>query len=104
MEMKYLHAAHDSLAPLGLEILSVSIDGRAEDARKFRQGEWKMPWLNAFAPGCWENPEVARMEILGIPRAALVGRDGRILAVDEQLRADSLIPTIRRNLEAPASP
>lgn len=104
MEMKYLHAAHDSLAPLGLEILSVSIDGRAEDARKFRQGEWKMPWLNAFAPGGWENPEVARMEILGIPRAALVGRDGRILAVDEQLRADSLIPTIRRTLEAPASP
>ena len=104
MEMKYLHAAHDSLARLGLEILSVSIDGRAEDARKFRQGEWKMPWLNAFAPGGWENPDVSRMEILGIPRAALVGKDGRILAVDEQLRADSLIPTIRRNLEASASP
>jgi hypothetical protein len=104
MEMKYLHAAHDSLATQGLEILSVSIDGRADEPRKFRQGEWKMPWLNAFAPGGWENPEVRRMEIFAIPRAALVGKDGRILAVDEQLRADSLIPTIRRNLEAPASP
>ena len=104
MEMKYLHAAHDSLAPLGLEILSVSIDNRAEDARKFRRGEWKMPWLNAFAPGGWENPDVRKMEILGIPRAALVGRDGHILAVDEQLRADSLIPTIRRNLQATPSP
>jgi thiol-disulfide isomerase/thioredoxin len=99
MEMKYLHAARDSLAGLGLEILSVSMDERAEDVRKFRQGEWKMPWLNAFAPGGWENAEVKKMEILGIPRAALVGRDGRILAVDEQLRADSLIPTIRRNLQ-----
>jgi len=104
MEMKYLHAAHDSLAPLGLAILSVSIDSRAEDARAFRRGEWKMPWLNAFAPGGWENPEVKRMEILGIPRAALVAKDGHILAVDDQLRADSLIPTIRRNLQAPASP
>jgi thiol-disulfide isomerase/thioredoxin len=99
MEMKHLHAARDSLAGLGLEILSVSMDERAEDVRKFRQGEWKMPWLNAFAPGGWENAEVKKMEILGIPRAALVGRDGRILAVDEQLRADSLIPTIRRNLQ-----
>ena len=104
MEMKYLHAAHDSLAPLGLEMLSVSIDSRAEDARTFRQGEWKMPWLNAFAPGGWENPEVKQMEIVSIPRAALVGRDGRILAVDDQLRADSLIPTIRRNLQTAPSP
>jgi thiol-disulfide isomerase/thioredoxin len=104
MEMKYLHAAHDSLAPLGLEMLSVSLDQSAADARHFRQGEWKMPWLNAFAPGGWENPEVRRMEILGIPRAALIGPDGRILAVDEQLRADSLIPTVRRVLQGPRSP
>jgi peroxiredoxin len=103
IEMKYLHAAHYSLAPQGLEVLSVSIDGRAEDARRFRQGEWKMPWLNAFAPGSWENPEVRKMEILGIPRAALIGKDGRILAVDEQLRADSLIPTIRRALQGAPS-
>lgn len=104
IDMKYLHAAHDSLAPLGLEMLSVSIDSRAEDARKFRLGEWKMPWLNAFAPRGWDNPEVKKMEILSIPRAALIGKDGRILAVDEQLRGDSLIPTIRRALQTPASP
>jgi thiol-disulfide isomerase/thioredoxin len=104
MEMKYLQAAHDSFASQGLEMLSVSLDIRAEDARKFRRGDWKMPWLNAFASRGWENPEVKKMEILGIPRAALVGKDGRILAVDEQLRADSLIPTLRRALQTTSSP
>jgi thiol-disulfide isomerase/thioredoxin len=104
MEMKYLQAAHDSLGPVGLEMLSVSIDNSAADVRRFRAGEWKMPWLNAFAPGGWENPEVKKMEILGIPRAALVGKDGRILAVDDQLRGDSLIPTIRRALQTATIP
>jgi thiol-disulfide isomerase/thioredoxin len=103
-EMKYLQAAHDSLASEGLEIVSVSLDQRAEDVRRFRQGEWKMPWLHAFAPGGFENAQVRRMEVIGIPRAALVGKDGRILAVDEQLRGDSLTATIRRAIQPAASP
>lgn len=103
-EMQYLHAAHDSLASQGLEILSVSLDVKADDVRHFRQGEWKMPWLHAFAPGGFENAQVRRMEIFGIPRAALVGKDGRILAVDEELRRDSLMPTIRHALQSASSP
>ena len=81
-EMPYLHPAHDSLAADGVEFLSVSIDNRADDVRRFRQGEWKMPWLHAFAPGGFDSPEVRKLEILGVPTTILVGPDGTILAVD----------------------
>jgi len=103
-QMGYLQAAHDSLAGRGLEMLSISLDKSADDVRKFRGGEWKMPWQHAFATGQWENPDLKRLEIVFIPRAALVGRDGKILAVDEDLRGDALLPSLRRALEATPSP
>jgi thiol-disulfide isomerase/thioredoxin len=103
-EMKYLQAAHDSLAPQGLEILSVSLDMNPEDVRRFRHGPWKMPWLNALVPGSLEHRADWGMEISYIPRAVLVGKDGRILAVDEELSGDRLIPTIRRALQTASSP
>ena len=101
-EMKFLHAAHDSLAALGVEFLSVSLDQRADDVRHFRAGEWKMPWLHAFAAGGFDNAEVKRMEVFGIPRAALIGKDGTILAVD--VRGDNLTADVRHALQPAAAP
>ena len=103
-EMRFLQAAHDTLAPLGVEFLSVSLDQKADDVRAFRHGEWKMPWLHAFAAGGFDNAEVKRMEIFGIPRDALVDKDGTILAVDA--RGETLTADIRHALQpaAPAAP
>ena len=103
-EMKYLQAAHDSLAARGLEMLSISLDNSAEDVRKFRGGEWKMPWLHAIAAGEWGGARMRELEIIFVPRAILVGRDGKILAVDEGLRGDALLPTLRHALEAAPTP
>lgn len=103
-EMKYLQAAHDSLASRGLVMLSVSLDQTAADVDHYRQGEWKMPWLQAFAPGGFDNPQIKKLEILGIPTVVLIGRDGKIMAVDEGLRGEDLLPTVRRALEAQATP
>jgi hypothetical protein len=44
------------------------------------------------------------LEIIFVPRAILVGRDGKILAVDEGLRGDALLPTLRHALEAAPTP
>ena len=97
-EMKYLQTAYDSLAPRGLQILSVSLDTARAEVRKFRGGEWKMPWLHAFAPGSFESAQLKALEIMMIPRAFLIGRDGKILATDNDLRGESLLPTLRRAL------
>ena len=103
-EMKYLQAAHDSLAPRGLEMLSISLDNARDSVRAFRGREWKMPWLHAFATGGWDNDQLKRLEIMMIPRAFLIGRDGKVLAVDNDLRGDRLLPTLRRALAAPEAP
>jgi len=103
-DMPYLHAAHDSLASQGLEILSISLDRRPEDVRQFRAGEWRMPWLHAFAAAGMDSPEMRQLEILFVPRMVLVGRDGTMLAVDEGLRGQAMTATIRRALEASMRP
>jgi thiol-disulfide isomerase/thioredoxin len=103
-QMEYLHAAHDSLAARGLVMLSISLDKSADDVRKFRGGQWKMPWLHAFPSGQFQNEDIKRLEIVFIPRAALVGRDGKVLAVDDDLRGDALLPALRHALEATPSP
>jgi len=97
-EMPYLHPAHDSLAADGVEFLSVSLDNRPDDVRRYRQGEWKMPWLHAFAPGGFENPEVRKLEILGVPTTILIGPDGSILAVEP--RGEHTVSEIREALRA----
>jgi thiol-disulfide isomerase/thioredoxin len=103
-DMPYLHAAHDSLASRGLEILSISLDRRPEDVRQFRTGEWRMPWLHAFAAAGMDSPQMRQLEILFVPRMVLVGRDGTLLAVDEGLRGQGMTATIRRALEGARSP
>ena len=101
-EMKYLQAAHDSLASRGLEMLSISLDNARDDVRKFRAGEWKMPWLQAFAPGTFGNDQLKRLEIMMIPRAFVIGRDGKIVAVDE--RGETLLPALQHALDAAPTP
>jgi len=103
-DMKAVHAAYDSLAPRGLQILSISLDDSPADVRRFRAGEWKMPWLHAFVPGSVDNPQMKQLEIASLPRYMLIGRDGRILAVDKELRWEALMPTLRRALEGPPGP
>lgn len=103
-DMKAVHAAYDSLAPRGLQILSISLDDSPADVRRFRAGEWKMPWLHAFVPGSVDNPQMKQLEIAGLPRYMLIGRDGRVLAVDNELRGEALMPTLRRALEGPPGP
>jgi len=101
-EMQYLQAAYDSLAPRGLQMLSVSLDTARSEVRKYRDGQWKMPWMHAFATGGWDNDQLKRLEIMMIPRAFLIGRDGKVLAVDNDLRGERLLPTLRKAVEAPA--
>lgn len=99
-DMKAMHAAYDSLASRGLRILSISLDDSPAEVRRFRAGEWKMPWLHAFVPGGVDNPQMKQLEIAGLPRYALIGRDGKVLAVDRELRGEALLPTLRKAIEA----
>ncbi len=100
--MKYLQAAHDSLASRGMEMLSISLDNARDDVRKFRAGEWKMPWLQAIAPGTFGNDQLKRLEILMIPRAPSSGRTGRSWRSTSAARRFS--PALQHALDAAPTP
>jgi thiol-disulfide isomerase/thioredoxin len=97
-EMENLHQAYEKFRGRGFEILSVSLDEKPEAVKEFRKGRWKMPWLHSLLSS---GPEMKKQfEIVGIPKAVLVDRDGRIVATDRDLRGSNLERTLARALGA----
>ena len=103
-EMNHLHQAWEKYKDKGLALLSVSLDPRREDVAKYRSGKWPMPWLHAFADGGPANPAARAFEVIGIPKPVLVGPDGTIVAVEEELRRERLDGTLARVLGAEDPP
>jgi thiol-disulfide isomerase/thioredoxin len=98
-EMSNLHQEYEKFKGQGFEILSVSLDEKPEVVKEFRKEKWKMPWLNALLS---TNPEVKKQfDIVGIPKAILMDRSGRIVATDRDLRGRHLEQTLKHVLSAP---
>jgi thiol-disulfide isomerase/thioredoxin len=98
-EMPNLHQEYEKLKGQGFEILSVSLDDKPEVVNEFRKAKWKMPWLHRLLSS---NPEVKKQfEIVGIPKAVLIDRDGRIVATDRDLRGKKLHETLEKLLNPP---
>jgi thiol-disulfide isomerase/thioredoxin len=97
-EMPGMHAAYDSVSRRGIQFLSVSFDASPEAVTKFRADKWKMPWLHAYSPGFFDSPTARQLEIVFLPRAALVAADGTILATDNELAGERLLPALEQAL------
>jgi thiol-disulfide isomerase/thioredoxin len=97
-EMPNLHQEYEKFKAQGFEILSVSLDESPEVVNEFRKEKWKMPWLHSLLTS---SPDVKKQfEIIGIPRAVLIDRDGRIVATDRELRGRNLDQTLTQLLRA----
>jgi len=83
-EMASLHQVYQDYAPLGLEILSVSMDESPDAVRQFRAGEWKMPWLHTQVGGDFQTGPAVQFELIGIPNAILVDANGTIIAFGQE--------------------
>ncbi len=80
----------------GFEVLSVSMDTHAGLVARFRARQHPMLWQHAFTTLLDDLPVV--FGIRQVPRAILLGRDGTILAMDDDLRGDALEPSVRTAL------
>jgi thiol-disulfide isomerase/thioredoxin len=103
-EMKNLHAAYEKFKSKNFSVLSLSFDQSQEDVVKFRQGEWKMPWLHTFVEDGFGSELAKMFEVFSIPKPILVGPDGLILEVGSALRGEALNKTLAKYLlidEAP---
>jgi thiol-disulfide isomerase/thioredoxin len=98
-EMPNLHSAHERFKDSGFEILSISLDQSVNHIDGFRAGQWKMPWLHAFAEGMFESEIATLFEVQGIPKPVLVDPEGIIVAVGSDLRGAALEETLASQLE-----
>jgi thiol-disulfide isomerase/thioredoxin len=99
-EMDNLHKVYEKYRSQDFEILSISLDSTTNFVDDFRARRWKMPWLHGFLPDDFRNPIARSFEVLAIPRPILVGADGKIVAVGDALRGESLSRTIGKAVAA----
>lgn len=94
-EMPNLHRANRDYQGRGLEILSLSLDRKAEHVTRYRSlPETPMPWKHAFLEGGWKDPVTEAYGVRSIPKPVLVGPDGRIVASGAALRGENLGKTL----------
>ena len=101
-DLPNVHKAWARFKNKPFEILSFSLDKKAEDIAAFRKAKQPMPWKHAFLPGMKNHPIAEAYGAAGIPKYVLVGPDGKIVASDGDLRGDKLEGTLAKFLETPA--
>ncbi len=98
-EMENLHKAYEKFkGKKGFEVLSMSYDKSKDDIAPFRRDKWKMPWLHTFLEGNFGSEIGKKFEVQGIPKPILVDVDGKILAMEGDLRGENLEKTLARFL------
>lgn len=96
-EMPELHKVYQKFKDKGFEILSISFDQTEDAINKYRQGEWKMPWLHAFVDGELRTKIAKDFDAAAIPKPFLVdGNTNRILALTTDLRGENLEKTLEK--------
>jgi thiol-disulfide isomerase/thioredoxin len=96
-EMENLHKAYEKFKSRNFEILSLSLDRKPDDVKKFREDKWKMPWLHTFVT---DNRQLTdAFEVVAIPRPVLVDATGKIVALDADLRGEQLERTLAKYLK-----
>ncbi|HLE33193.1 MAG TPA: thioredoxin-like domain-containing protein [Bacteroidota bacterium] len=97
-EMESMHKAYERFKGKTFQIISFSFDPKPEDVVKFREKKWKMPWLHAFIEKGFESDLAKRFEVIGIPKPILVDGEGKILAMENELRGEELERTLEKFL------
>lgn len=98
-ELPAIHAAWAKFKSPSLEFLSLSFDRRVEHIAPFRQqATTPMDWKHAFIEGGFQNPLADAFGVKSIPKALLIGPDGKILASGAQLHGENLEKTLAKVL------
>jgi peroxiredoxin len=93
MELPNLQAAYKKYKAQGFEIIGISGDETKADLQRVVKGS-KIPWRQVFDGA--EGPINRKYGIMAIPTMFLIGRDGKIAAVNPQ--GPELEPAIRKAL------
>lgn len=101
LEIPALREAYARYHDRGLEILSISFDfPQATSIAKYRAWvtESGMNWRHVYDQKGFQGPIAQGFFVYSIPAAFLIGRDGSLVAMSEDLRGKRLAKTIERAL------
>ena len=76
--------------------MSASFDQDATEITRFRKDTWPMPWLHTLVKDGFQSRIASDFEVMSIPKPILVGRDGKILAIEDNLRGEQLDKTLAK--------
>lgn len=76
-----LKKAYQEYHPKGLEIVGISLDKDKKALVDFIDRE-KIPWPQQFDGKGWQNEFAIKLGVQSIPATFLLGKDGKVLAVD----------------------
>lgn len=93
-ELPHLREAYDAYHDRGFEIVGVSLDG--PDRKRFEQecSEREIVWPQIYDGEIWETELARTFSISGIPTPVLLGREGRVAAMNEDARGEKLVEKI----------
>jgi thiol-disulfide isomerase/thioredoxin len=100
-EVPGLVKAYDQLHGQGFDVLGISLDNPSS-AAKVRDitKQNGMTWPQVYDGKGWQAAIAVKYNIQSIPAPILVDADtGKILASDDQLRGESLVPTLKAELD-----
>lgn len=96
-ELPNVIAAYNKYQKQGFEVLGISLDNaNAQAALTQFIKENKMPWRQIYEGKGWEGTISSQYQVRSIPFTLLLGRDGRIAAVN--VRGATLEPAIQQAL------
>ena len=91
-ELPNVKTNYEKYKPQGFDIVGVSLDEDESALRNFIQKR-EMPWAQLFDGKGWENADAQKYGVQAIPFTLLIGKDGRIAAVNP--RGEALEPAIK---------
>ncbi|MBD3299338.1 MAG: redoxin domain-containing protein [candidate division Zixibacteria bacterium] len=103
VELPHIIEAYETYNDDGFDILSISLDyGERTTTEQYK--EWIADkgmdeWRHIYDKKSWESPLVDAYMVRGIPNPVLIGPDGSLAAIGDDLRGENLIKTIQRVLE-----
>jgi thiol-disulfide isomerase/thioredoxin len=93
-EIPHMKEAYERYHDQGFEIVGVSLDDIDREAFEAECAEKEISWAQVHDGEGWENEIARTFHISGIPTPVLVGRDGRVVAVDGDARGSNLIESV----------
>ena len=100
-EIPNLVDIYDRYHDQGLEVLSISFDTQdrisTEDYRRWVDSAG-MIWRHCYDGNAWDSPAAKRFFVGSIPAPFLIGPDGSLAAMGDDLRGDNLEVTVRNTL------